>query len=144
MKTQKSLLVLASIISVLLYSEQRAHAQGAVPVHLVITDAALQGNATPPRLDISAVKVKQGKNYLKVTQVVPARDAAATLQFFILIDRCLKIIEGNGFLPLRKTALNVAEQWMLERIGDGCSGLAAIFPAMLNSMIALRCACEDW
>jgi squalene-hopene/tetraprenyl-beta-curcumene cyclase len=28
---------------------------------------------------------------------------------------------------------------MLERIGDGCGGLAAIFPAMLNSMIALRC-----
>ncbi len=28
---------------------------------------------------------------------------------------------------------------MLERIGDGCDGLAAIFPAMLNSMIALRC-----
>jgi squalene-hopene/tetraprenyl-beta-curcumene cyclase len=60
-------------------------------------------------------------------------------QFFILIDRCLKLIEGNGILPLRKSALAVAEQWMIERIGDGCSGLAAIFPAMLNSMIALRC-----
>ena len=28
---------------------------------------------------------------------------------------------------------------MIERIGDGNDGLAAIFPAMLNSMIALRC-----
>jgi squalene-hopene/tetraprenyl-beta-curcumene cyclase len=76
--------------------------------------------------------------YLDPTKV-PHTKAAGLKQFFILIDRCLKIIEGNGFLPLRKTALNVAEQWMLERIGDGCSGLAAIFPAMLNSMIALRC-----
>ena len=101
MKTQKSLLVLASIISVLLYGEQRAHAQGAVPVHLVITDAALQGNATPPRLDISAVKVKQGKNYLKVTQVVPARDAAATLQFFILIDDTLDTSIGNHLQELK-------------------------------------------
>jgi squalene-hopene/tetraprenyl-beta-curcumene cyclase len=76
--------------------------------------------------------------YLDPTKV-PRTKAAGLKQFFILIDRCLKIIERNRILPLRKTALNVAEQWMLERIGDGCSGLAAIFPAMLNSMIALRC-----
>jgi squalene-hopene/tetraprenyl-beta-curcumene cyclase len=76
--------------------------------------------------------------YLDPTKV-PRTKAAGLKQFFILIDRCLKIIEQNGILPLRKTALNVAERWMLERIGDGCGGLAAIFPAMLNSMIALRC-----
>ena len=76
--------------------------------------------------------------YLDPTKV-PRTKAAGLKQFFIVIDRCLKIIERNRILPLRKTALNVAEQWMLERIGDGCSGLAAIFPAMLNSMIALRC-----
>ncbi len=76
--------------------------------------------------------------YLDPTKV-PHPKAAGLKQFFILIDRCLKLVERNGILPLRKVALNVAEQWMLERIGDGCSGLAAIFPAMLNSMIALRC-----
>ena len=76
--------------------------------------------------------------YLDPTKV-PRQRAAGLKQFFILIDRCLKFIEGRGFLPLRKTALATAEQWMIERIGDGCSGLAAIFPAMLNSMIALRC-----
>ena len=76
--------------------------------------------------------------YLDPTQV-PLQRTSGLKQFFILIDRCLKLIEGHGFLPLRKTALAVAESWMIERIGDGCSGLAAIFPAMLNSMIALRC-----
>lgn len=70
---------------------------------------------------------------------VPRQKASGLKQFFILIDRCLKFIEGHGVLPLRKKALAVAEEWMIERIGDGCSGLAAIFPAMLNSMIALRC-----
>lgn len=70
---------------------------------------------------------------------VPRQKASGLKQFFILIDRCLKFIEGRGILPLRKKALAVAEEWMIERIGDGCSGLAAIFPAMLNSMIALRC-----
>src|SRR5258708_26990082 len=32
-----------------------------------------------------------------------------------------------------------AEGLRIERIGDGNDGLAAFFPAMLNSMIALRC-----
>ena len=76
--------------------------------------------------------------YLDPTQV-PLQRTSGWKQFFIFIDRCLKLIEGHGFLPLRKTALAVAESWMIERIGDGCGGLAAIFPAMLNSMIALRC-----
>ena len=76
--------------------------------------------------------------YLDPTRV-PHHKTSGLKQFFILIDRCLKFIERNGYLPLRRAALNVAERWMLERIGDGCGGLAAIFPAMLNSMIALRC-----
>ena len=76
--------------------------------------------------------------YLDPTKV-PRQRASGLKQFFILIDRCLKFGESRGILPLRQQALAVAEQWMIERIGDGCSGLAAIFPAMLNSMIALRC-----
>jgi squalene-hopene/tetraprenyl-beta-curcumene cyclase len=39
--------------------------------------------------------------------------------------------------PFRKRALRKCEQWMLERF-EGSDGLAAIFPAMLNSVIALR------
>jgi hypothetical protein len=102
MKSQKSLLVLASMMSVLICGERSARAQGAaVPVHIVITDAALEGNAAPPRLDVSAVKVKQGKNYLKVTQVVPARGDAATLQLFILIDDTLDTSIGNNLQDLK-------------------------------------------
>ena len=101
MKTHKCLLVFASVMSFLLYSEQDAHAQAAVPVHVVITDAALQGNAPPPRLDASGVKVKQGKNYLKVTQLVPARGAAATLQLMILIDDTLDTSIGNHLQELK-------------------------------------------
>ncbi len=39
---------------------------------------------------------------------------------------------------MRKRALEEAERWMLERIGEGSDGLAAVFPAMLNCLIALR------
>ena len=41
-----------------------------------------------------------------------------------------------GVHPFRPTALKRAEAWMLERF-EGSDGLAAIFPAMLNSLIAL-------
>ena len=33
---------------------------------------------------------------------------------------------------MRKRALEEAERWMLERIGEGSDGLATVFPAMLN------------
>lgn len=102
MKTQKSLLVLVSMVSVLLYDEQSARAQAAaVTVHVVITDAALEGNATPPRLDISAVKVKLNKKDVKVTNVVAARGDAATLQLFILIDDTLDTSIGNQLQDLK-------------------------------------------
>ncbi len=40
--------------------------------------------------------------------------------------------------PLRKMALKKAEKWMLERF-EMSDGLGAIYPAMLNAIIALRC-----
>lgn len=102
MKTAKNLLVLASIMSALLFGEPSARAQGAaVPVHVVITDAALQGNSAPPRLDMSAVKVTLNKKDVKITQLVPARGDAATLQLFILIDDTLDTSIGNHLQELK-------------------------------------------
>ena len=60
--------------------------------------------------------------------------------FFIYLDRLHKFAEWfaqNGLHPFRKRALRRSEEWMLERF-EGSSGLAAIFPAMLNSLIALK------
>lgn len=58
--------------------------------------------------------------------------------FFLRGDHALKIISKLGWRPMRKRALEEAERWMLARIGEGSDGLAAVFPAMLNAMIALR------
>ena len=58
--------------------------------------------------------------------------------FFLRGDHALKIISKLGWRPMRKRALEEAERWMRERISDGSDGLAAVFPAMLNAMIALR------
>ncbi len=60
--------------------------------------------------------------------------------FFIWLDKLHKLAEWfakHNIHPFRKRALKKAEQWMLERF-EGSDGLAAIFPAMLNALIALK------
>jgi squalene-hopene/tetraprenyl-beta-curcumene cyclase len=59
---------------------------------------------------------------------------------FLWLDRLHKFAEyvsRRGLHPFRKMALKKAERWMLERF-EGSDGLAAIFPAMLNALIALK------
>jgi squalene-hopene/tetraprenyl-beta-curcumene cyclase len=58
--------------------------------------------------------------------------------FFLVLDRFIHTVEKLKLRPFRKWALRRAENWMLERF-EGSDGLAAIFPAMLNSLIALKC-----
>lgn len=57
--------------------------------------------------------------------------------FFLFLDRVAHWAERVHIRPLRKKALKKAEQWMLERF-EGSDGLGAIYPAMLNAIVALR------
>lgn len=58
--------------------------------------------------------------------------------FFLLTDKALKVAEKFPIGPARRAALKRAEKWMLNRF-DKSGGLGAILPAMMNSVIALRC-----
>ena len=58
--------------------------------------------------------------------------------FFLACDAVLKLLHKLPWKPGRQTALASAEAWMTERMGEGSDGLGAIFPAMLNSLIALK------
>lgn len=58
--------------------------------------------------------------------------------FFLRCDRLLKFLHRLPWKPGRALALEKAEAWMIERMGEGSDGLAAIFPAMLNAMMALK------
>ena len=58
--------------------------------------------------------------------------------FFLILDRIMHWSEAVHIRPLRKHALKCAEKWMLERL-ELSDGLGAIYPAMLNAIIALRC-----
>jgi len=57
--------------------------------------------------------------------------------FFLFTDRLAHWCERVHIRPLRKMALKKAEQWMLVRF-EKSDGLGAIYPAMLNAVVALR------
>lgn len=57
--------------------------------------------------------------------------------FFLFWDRLAHWAERIHIRPLRKIALKRAEKWMLERF-ERSDGLGAIYPAMLNSIVAMR------
>ncbi|HEY2459591.1 MAG TPA: squalene--hopene cyclase [Candidatus Acidoferrum sp.] len=56
--------------------------------------------------------------------------------FFLAMDRALKLYEKMPWKPLRQRALREAKTWMLEHI-ERTEGLSAIYPAMMNSIFAL-------
>ena len=72
--------------------------------------------------------------------LAPDPEKISFRNFFLWLDRLHKLAEWfaeHKIHPFRRAALKKAEQWMLERF-EGTDGLAAIFPAMLNSLIALK------
>jgi squalene-hopene/tetraprenyl-beta-curcumene cyclase len=58
--------------------------------------------------------------------------------FFLACDRMLKLLHDLPWKPWRNAALRRCEHWMVSHMGEGSDGLGAIYPAMLNAMIALK------
>ena len=58
--------------------------------------------------------------------------------FFLVLDRMVHWFERVHIRPLRWLALKRAKEWMLERF-EMSDGLGAIYPSIMNSIIALRC-----
>ena len=57
--------------------------------------------------------------------------------FFLVADRLFKWYEKLPWKPLRRLALRKAKEWVLEHL-ERSEGLGAIYPAMVNSVFALR------
>ena len=55
---------------------------------------------------------------------------------FLAVDRGLKLYEKSPWKPFRRRAIREAKSWMLNHI-ERTEGLAAIYPAMMNSIFAL-------
>ncbi len=74
---------------------------GTVQVHLVVTDQGLNDTNEIPVLRAEDIQVKQGKNVLKVEQLIPARDDNAAFQLFVVIDDTCDSSIGNNLNDLR-------------------------------------------
>ena len=67
-----------------------------------------------------------------------AKERISWRNFFLVFDRMTHWFERVHIRPLRSLALKKAEKWMLERF-EMSDGLGAIYPSMMNAIIALRC-----
>jgi hypothetical protein len=106
MKIYKIFLGLCGTLCLLALSARMVHSQetaavSTVQVHMVITDQALSDSSEVPALRPDNIKVKQGKGFLKVTQLIPAQGDNAALQLFILIDDTCDPAIGNNLSELR-------------------------------------------
>lgn len=74
------------------------------------------------------------------TRRIPARkwdrQIVSWHNFFILVDRIFRAYEALPWKPLRGAAIARSRRWLLEHL-ERSDGLAAIYPAMLNSVLAL-------
>jgi squalene-hopene/tetraprenyl-beta-curcumene cyclase len=67
-----------------------------------------------------------------------AKKLVSWRNFFLVLDRMVHLLEKVHIRPLRSVAIKKAEQWMLERM-EMSDGLGAIYPSIMNSIIAMRC-----
>ncbi len=83
-----------------------------------------------------------------ISELLPSRPPGSTYgrgfwtKFFRTTDATLKFIERRGWLPFRARALRACERWMVEHFRKS-DGIGAIFPPIINSIIALRCLGYD-
>jgi hypothetical protein len=129
MNNYKAVLVVLSTFSLLAMGGQSAYSQQnsdakTVQVHLVITDAALRDEAELPRLQKQDVKVKQGKTFLNVTQLIPAQGENATLQLMLLIDDTLNPSVGSN--------LNDIKEFIAAQPASTAIGVAYMSNATIN------------
>ncbi|MGF1939303.1 MAG: squalene--hopene cyclase [Nostoc sp. ChiQUE02] len=61
---------------------------------------------------------------------------------FLTLDRGFKFAESLNLVPFREEGIKAAEKWILER-QEATGDWGGIIPAMLNSMLALRCLDYD-
>ena len=108
----------------------------AILVPLSIADAKKPFKKIPPEENIDELFV--GGRSRSELRLHWDKKLIGWRNFFLLLDRLVHFFEQVHVRPLRSRALKVAEKWMLERL-EMSDGLGAIYPGIMNSIIALRC-----
>ena len=91
----------------------------------------------PPELGVAELFVHPEEPFAH-HRVTKKKGGTPLENFFVVVDRLLKIYARRSWSPMRRLALRRAEQWILdhqEETGDW----GGIQPAMVNSLLALAC-----
>jgi squalene-hopene/tetraprenyl-beta-curcumene cyclase len=107
----------------------------AIVVPLSIIWASKPACPVPERAAIPELRVSRASSPARPRRSLRERTWAA---FFRAVDRSLKEVELRGYTPLRRRSLEAAEEWIRERL-EKSDGLGAIFPPIINTILALRC-----
>jgi squalene-hopene/tetraprenyl-beta-curcumene cyclase len=94
----------------------------------------------PPEQGIDELYAQPRKR-VKFSRVPPFKKDEAWFTWknlFITLDRGLKLYDRLPIRALREAGVRKAAEWMLAHL-KGTGGLGAIYPAMANSVVALRC-----
>ena len=105
----------------------------AIVVPLSVIWASKPFCAVPDYAAIPELHVPRAEHHVERT-----RHERRWRAFFTRIDHWLKRLEAAKFTPLRAKALAACEQWMHERLAKS-DGLGAIFPPIINTILAFRC-----
>jgi len=108
----------------------------AILVPLSICYAKKPFKKIPPEMGIDELFV--GGRYGKHLHLKWNPKLLSWRNFFLVLNQTVHFCEMFHIRPLRKLALRKAEEWMLQRL-EKSDGLGAIYPGILNSIIALRC-----
>ncbi|MGH9565309.1 MAG: squalene--hopene cyclase, partial [Candidatus Angelobacter sp.] len=108
----------------------------AILVPLSICFAKKPFKKLPPEMGIEELFV--GGRYGKHLHLKWSSRKISWRNFFLVLNQLTHFCERFHIRPLRYLALKKAEQWMLARF-EKSDGLGAIYPGILNSIIALKC-----
>ena len=122
-------IALACLCIVLALGVRVVYSQGSesttVQVHVVITDQTFNDSNEVPVLRPDSVKVRVGKDDVKVQQLIPAQGESAALQLFLLIDdTCDSAALG--------TNLNDLKEFVTAQPGSTSVGVAYISNATIQ------------
>jgi len=79
-----------------------------------------------------------GKAYRNDVLLPFDRHIFSRKNLFLVLDRILKAVELLPFKPWRNRAIKECERWIVEHL-EGSKGLGAIWPAMVNAVMAFKC-----
>lgn len=106
----------------------------AIVVPLSIIWAHRPVRAVPPEAGIAELYVRSRQRH--PVNAPTSRRGRLWFIFFRGLDRLIKLAERHHVHPLRHRALELATRWMLDHLKES-DGLGAIFPPIINSIIAL-------